>query len=57
VTSRTVSCHVLEILSCLKKSRQLPDEELLRFSVELRRVIEATLSLRETPLRATMKRS
>jgi hypothetical protein len=42
VTSRTVSHHVLEILSCLKKSRQLPEEELLRFSVELHRVIEAT---------------
>ncbi len=42
MTSRTVSHHVLEILSCLKKSRQLQEEELLRFSVELHRVIEAT---------------
>lgn len=42
MTSRTVSHHVLEILSCLKKSRKLPDDELLRLSVELHRVIEAT---------------
>jgi hypothetical protein len=33
---------VLEILSCLKKRRQLPDEELLRLSVELHSMIEAT---------------
>jgi hypothetical protein len=40
VTSRTVSNHVLEILLKLKGTRQLSDEEVLRFSVELHRIVE-----------------
>jgi hypothetical protein len=41
MTSRTVSNHVLEIMVNIKKTRTLSEEEALRVSVELHRIVEA----------------
>jgi len=41
MTSRTVSNHVLEIIVNIKKTRTLSDEEAVRVSVELHRIVEA----------------
>ncbi len=41
MTSRTVSNHVLEIMSDIRKTRPLSEEEALRLSVELHRIVEA----------------
>lgn len=41
MTSSTVSNHVLEIMTDIKKTRMLSDEEALRLSVGLHQIIEA----------------